>query len=79
MEYKITVPHTADGALSVTILRWIKQAGASVTKGEDLAEGKTEKINLNITAPASGVLKEITAPVGTVLRVGDVVGLVEGE
>jgi pyruvate dehydrogenase E2 component (dihydrolipoamide acetyltransferase) len=79
MEYNITVPHTADGALNVTILRWIKQPSSSVTKGEDLAEGKTEKINLNITSPATGILKQITAPVGTILRVGDVVGVVEGE
>lgn len=78
MEYKITVPHTADGALTVTILRWIKQPGETVTQGEDLAEAKTEKINLNITAPANGMLKEIIAPVGASLRVGDVIGVVEG-
>lgn len=79
MEHKITIPHTADGALNVTILRWIKSVGEPVTRGQDIAEAKTEKINLNITAPADGILAEIISPVGTQVRVGDVIGIVREE
>ena len=79
MERKITIPHTADGALNVTILRWIKAIGEPVAKGQDIAEAKTEKINLNITAPADGILAEIISSVGAQVRVGDVIGIVQEE
>jgi 2-oxoglutarate dehydrogenase E2 component (dihydrolipoamide succinyltransferase) len=79
MEHKITIPFTADGALNVTILRWIKSVGERVTRGQDIAEAKTEKINLNITAPTDGILAEIISPVGTQVRVGDVIGIVREE
>jgi 2-oxoglutarate dehydrogenase E2 component (dihydrolipoamide succinyltransferase) len=78
MQYPISVPRTADGALKVTVLRWIKSVGDEVRKGEDLVEAKTEKINLYVTAPESGKLSEILAPAGTQISVGEALGYVEG-
>lgn len=78
MQYPLYVPRTADGALKVTVLRWLKSVGDDVRKGEDLAEVKTEKISLYITAPESGKLAEILASPGTLLSVGEVLGYVEG-
>ena len=78
MLHPIAVPRAADGALAVTILRWIKSVGDDVRKGEDLVEAKTEKITLYITAPVSGKLAEVLIQAGAKVKVGEVVGHVEG-
>lgn len=78
MQYPLSVPRTADGALKVTVLRWLKSVGDNVQKGEDLAEVKTEKISLYVTAPESGKLAEIVHQAGSMIPVGEVIGYVEG-
>lgn len=78
MIYKLVVPSTADGALSVTILKWLKKVGDPVTKGEDMVQASTEKITLYVTAPNDGTLVEIRVAVGGKVRVGDELGSIEG-
>ena len=78
MRYNIVIPPTADGALEVTVVSWIKKAGDQVSKGQDLAEATTEKITLYVTAPADGILSEITVTVGAKVKVGTVIGVLEG-
>ncbi len=77
MRYDIVIPPTADGALEVTVVSWIKEVGNQVSKGEDLAEATTEKITLYITSPAEGTLSEIVVSAGSKVRVGTVIGVVE--
>lgn len=77
MNVDITVPPTADGALQVTIVGWIRKVGDSVVKGEDLAEATTEKITLYITAPVDGTIKEITVLAGKKVKVGSVIGIID--
>jgi len=74
MDYDIVVPSTADGALQVTMVSWIRKPGDSVDKGQDLAEASTEKITLYITAPVTGVVKSILVAEGEKANVDDVVG-----
>ena len=78
MHYDIVIPPTADGALEVTVVSWIKQAGDQVSKGQDLAEATTEKITLYVTAPAEGMLSEIIVTPGAKVKVGTVIGVLEG-
>mgnify|MGYP002637150708 CR=1 FL=1 len=78
MRYDIEIPPTADGALEVTIVSWIKNVGDQVKKGQDLAEATTEKITLYVTAPAEGALTEIFVQVGSKVKVGTVIGALEG-
>ena len=78
MRYNIVIPPTADGALEVTVVSWIKKAGDQVLKGQDLAEATTEKITLYITSPADGTLSEIIVEPGTKVKVGTVIGVLEG-
>lgn len=75
MNFDIVVPPTADGSAEVTIVSWLKQVGQSISKGEDLAEATTEKINLYVTAPANGILQKILVAVGEKARVGQVIGI----
>ncbi len=79
MDYEIVIPPTADGALEVTVNRWMAEAGQQVKKGKDLVEAITEKVALYVPAPADGVLAEIRVPEGTKVPVGEVVGIVRGE
>ena len=78
MRYDIKIPPTADGALEVTVVSWIKQVGDPVSKGQDLAEATTEKITLYVTAPAAGSLSEIIVAAGSKVKVGTVIGVLEG-
>lgn len=78
MRYDIVIPPTADGALEVTVVSWIKNAGDQVSKGQDLAEATTEKITLYVTAPADGTLSEIIVAAGEKVKVGTVIGMLEG-
>ena len=78
MRYDIKIPPTADGALQVTVVSWIKAVGDQVAKGQDLAEATTEKITLYVTAPAAGTLSEIVVTAGSKVKVGTVIGVLEG-
>ena len=56
-----------------TLLRWLKAPGDSVAKGEMLMEVETDKANVEIEAPASGILSDVTAQPGDVIPVGQVI------
>ena len=78
MRYDIEIPPTADGSLEVTVVSWIKAVGDQESKGHNLAEATTEKITLYVTAPADGTLSEIIVAAGTKVKVGTVIGVLEG-
>jgi pyruvate dehydrogenase E2 component (dihydrolipoamide acetyltransferase) len=58
------------------ILRWLKPEGASVIKGEPIMEIETDKVTVEIEAPATGTLAHITAREGDVIPVGQTVALI---
>lgn len=58
------------------VLRWLKSPGDTVAKGEPLVEIETDKVTVEIEAPASGVLREVTARAGDVVPVGRTIALV---
>ncbi len=63
------------------VIRWLKQDGEQVTKGEPLLEVETDKVTVEIEAPADGTLAAVSATDGTEVPVGTVIALVlaEGE
>jgi pyruvate dehydrogenase E2 component (dihydrolipoamide acetyltransferase) len=58
------------------IVRWLKTEGEEVAKGEPLAEIETDKATVEIEAPASGVLTNVTGPVGVDIPVGQVIAAI---
>src|SRR5262245_34822231 len=58
------------------VLRWIKSPGDRVNKGESIVEIETDKINVEIEAPASGVLGDVSAQPGDVVPVGRTIALI---
>jgi pyruvate dehydrogenase E2 component (dihydrolipoamide acetyltransferase) len=59
-----------------TLIQWLKSAGDAVTKGEPLMEIETDKATVEIEAPATGTLSNITAQAGDVIPVGQRIGLI---
>ena len=60
-----------------TITRWLKQEGDQVSAGEVIAEVEVEKVNMEITAPASGTLSTILAVQGDEVKVGAPIAMIE--
>ena len=58
------------------VLRWLKAVGDTVQKGEPLVEIETDKVTVEIEAPASGVLREISAHDGDVVPVGRTIAVI---
>ncbi|MCY4080498.1 MAG: dihydrolipoamide acetyltransferase family protein [Caldilineaceae bacterium] len=61
------------------LLRWLKEEGEMVTEGEPLMEVATDKVDLQVEAPASGLLAAVSAQEGDEIPVGQVIGLIAAE
>jgi pyruvate dehydrogenase E2 component (dihydrolipoamide acetyltransferase) len=59
-----------------TLLQWLKAPGDTVNKGEPLMEVETDKATVEVEAPASGTLANVTAQPGDVIPVGQVIALI---
>jgi 2-oxoglutarate dehydrogenase E2 component (dihydrolipoamide succinyltransferase) len=73
---EIRVPVLGESLSEATVGTWLKREGDAVATGETVVELETEKVNLQVSADASGVLGPITHPAGDVVHVGDVLGTI---
>ncbi len=74
MATEIRVPTLGESVSEATIGRWFKKAGETVKADEPLCELETDKVTLEVNAPASGVLAEITAKDGETVEPGGLLG-----
>lgn len=74
---EIKVPPLGESVSEATVARWVKQEGQAVTVDEILVELETDKVTLEVTAPATGVLSKIHHPEGTNVEVGQILGLIK--
>ena len=72
----VEMPKMGDTMEEGKILRWIKQEGDPVKKGESLAEVETDKVNIEIESFASGVLRKILVPEGESAPIGAGIALI---
>jgi 2-oxoglutarate dehydrogenase E2 component (dihydrolipoamide succinyltransferase) len=72
----ILTPALGESVTEATIAKWTKSAGEAVTKDEILVELETDKVSLEVVAPADGVLSEIRAEAGATVVPGTVLGVV---
>jgi len=77
MAIEIKVPEMGESVTEATISAWTKKEGDSVTADEVLAILETDKVSLEIPAPATGVLKTISKKVGDVVKVRDIIAIIE--
>src|SRR5664279_5009855 len=59
-----------------TLIQWLKASGDTITKGEPLMEIETDKATLEVEAPASGILANVTAHPGDVIPVGQTIAVI---
>lgn len=73
---KVEMPKMGDSMEEGKILRWLKKEGDPVKKGEPLAEVETDKVNIEIEAFASGILRKIVVPEGSSALIGAEIALI---
>ena len=80
MATEIRVPTLGESVVEATVGQWFKQAGEAVNADEPLVELETDKVTVEVPAPASGVLSEIVVKPGETVAVGALLGAIsEGE
>jgi 2-oxoglutarate dehydrogenase E2 component (dihydrolipoamide succinyltransferase) len=74
---EVKVPQLPESVADATLVAWHKKAGESVRREENLVDLETDKVVLEVPAPADGVLKQIVAADGAVVTSGQVLALLE--
>src|SRR6266481_950301 len=74
MAAEIKVPSLGESVIEATVAKWLKRPGEPVAIDEPVAELETDKITLEVYAPAAGTLAEILAEEGANVPVGAVLG-----
>ena len=78
MAEKITVPTLGESVTEATVSKWLKSQGEEVTADEPLVELETDKVNVEVPSPTSGVLGTITVKEGETVNVGSLLGTING-
>ncbi len=77
MTTEIRVPQLPESIADATLVAWHKQPGDAIARDENLADLETDKVVLEVPAPANGVVREIRVQSGAVVRSGQVLALIE--
>ncbi len=75
----IVLPAMGEGVIEATINKWLVKEGASVNEDDPIVEIATDKVDTEIPSPASGILAEIKAVEGSVIKVGSTIAVIETE
>ena len=76
MSEKILVPVLGESITEATVSKWLKQEGDKVDADEPIVELETDKVNLEVPSPVSGVLTSINSKDGSIVEVGALLGSV---
>ena len=76
MSEKIIVPTLGESIAEATVSKWLKNEGDTVNADEPIVELETDKVNLEVPSPVSGVLDKINSKDGSVVEVGSILGSV---
>ena len=79
MLIEVKAPELSESVQSGSLLEWRKQVGDAVRRDEPLTDLETDKVILEVAAPASGVLVEIRMPAGSDVKAGDVLAVIDAE
>ena len=77
MTIEVKVPALPESVSDGTLVNWKKQPGQAVQRGENLVDLETDKVVLDIPAPADGVLGQILRQEGDIVTTGDVIATLE--
>jgi 2-oxoglutarate dehydrogenase E2 component (dihydrolipoamide succinyltransferase) len=77
MATEVKVPSLGESVTEATIAQWMKKVGDTVKVDEPLCELETDKVTVEVNAPAGGVLVSIDAPVGATVDVGALLAVID--
>ena len=77
MSIEVKVPQLPESVTDATLVAWHKQPGEPVGRDENLVDLETDKVVLEVPAPAAGVIKEIKVANGTTVTSGQVLAILE--
>jgi 2-oxoglutarate dehydrogenase E2 component (dihydrolipoamide succinyltransferase) len=77
MTTEIRVPQLPESVADATLVAWHKQPGESIKRDENLADLETDKVVLEVPAPANGVVREIKVQSGTVVTSGQLLAIID--
>lgn len=75
----IVLPAMGEGIIEATINKWLVKEGTAVNEDDPIVEIATDKVDTEIPAPASGIIAEIKAPEGSIIKVGSTIAVLEME
>ncbi len=76
MSEKILVPVLGESITEATVSKWLKNEGDKVDADEPIVELETDKVNLEVPSPVSGILTKINSKDGSTVEVGALLGAV---
>jgi 2-oxoglutarate dehydrogenase E2 component (dihydrolipoamide succinyltransferase) len=77
MSVEVKVPNLPESVSDATVAKWHKKPGDAVERDENLVDLETNKVVLEVPAPADGVLKDISAEEGETVEEGQLLGMME--
>src|SRR5580658_2788207 len=77
MTIEVRVPQLPESVADATLVSWHKKPGDAVARDENLVDLETDKVVLEVPAPANGVLREIKLQDGTTVTSGQVLAIIE--
>ena len=75
----IVLPAMGEGVIEATITKWLVKEGAVVKEDDPIVEVATDKVDTEVPSPAEGVIAQIIAAEGSVVKVGEPMALLESE
>jgi 2-oxoglutarate dehydrogenase E2 component (dihydrolipoamide succinyltransferase) len=80
MSIEIKVPAMGESVTEATVARWFKKEGESVARDEPILELETDKVTVEVPAPAAGAIESISVQAGATVQVGAILGsIAEGK
>ena len=80
MSIEIKVPAMGESVTEATVARWFKKEGESVKRDEPILELETDKVTVEVPAPADGSIESISVQAGSTVQVGTILGqIAEGK
>ena len=79
MSEKIVVPTLGESVTEATVSKWLKSVGENVDSDEPLVELETDKVNVEVPSPLSGVLEKINVKEGQTVEVGALLGSISSQ
>ena len=73
----IVLPAMGEGVIEATINKWLVAEGATVKEDDPLVEVATDKVDSEVPAPAAGTIVSIMATEGSVVRIGEIIAIIE--